>query len=182
MNPWEVILEKHKPSSKHRDDAPALRACQLALQAGAKRTYAVGAVLLDPARIIVAEGHNKVFIDGFRSDLHAEMVTLNAFEDAQGDHMDLTAYTLVSSLEPCPMCATRLIMAGVGTVLYVSPDKEAGMVTRLQRLPQMLVNISKQLGQFWGEAECSPELRGIAFEIWNENRKQLDGRLAGADF
>ena len=59
-----------------------------------------------PIRVIV-EGHNHVHIDGFHSDLHAEMVVMNEFERDLAGPIDLSKHIMVTSLETCPMCMTR---------------------------------------------------------------------------
>lgn len=46
----------------YRDGAAALRALQLAVQAAARGTYGVGAVLLDATGAVVCEGHNEVSV------------------------------------------------------------------------------------------------------------------------
>ena len=56
-------------------------ACAEALAAARAGNYGVGAVLVDPNGEIVERGRNAVFYPHFRSDLHAEMVAMNAFEE-----------------------------------------------------------------------------------------------------
>jgi hypothetical protein len=56
-------------------------ACQEALVAALRGNYGVGALLVDPQGTIVARGQNAVFSPYFRSDLHAEMVVMNTFEE-----------------------------------------------------------------------------------------------------
>ena len=104
MQDWHRVLDQYEPSKSFRDEVAALRACRLAAAAGQRGTYAVGAVLLDSDGAVVAEGHNEVFTGNFRSDLHAEMVVLNKFEAQHQGQGGPGALTLVSSLEPCPMC------------------------------------------------------------------------------
>ena len=71
------------------------------------------------------------------------------------------------------MCTTRLIVAGIGTVLYVSSDSVGGMVERLDGLPPAFRKITRDQAQVWGLAECSEELRSIAHRIWDESREML---------
>jgi cytosine deaminase len=105
------------------------------------------------------------------------MVVMNAFETAVQGHHDLASYTLITSLEPCPMCMTRLIFAGVGTVLHVCADPIGGMVQRQASLPPVFRQITESLSQVWGLADCSQELREAAFEIWDGSRLVLDRRI-----
>jgi tRNA(adenine34) deaminase len=87
--------------------------------------------------------------------------------------------TLICSLEPCPMCMTRLICAGIGTVLHLSDDSVGGMVQRKSALPPIFREITEDQKQVWGRAECSEDLRRIAFNIWDQSRGELTRRLPG---
>ena len=176
MQDWNAYLAEFTPA-KLPDETSAIRACQLATQAAELGTYGVGAVLLDGAGDIVAEGHNEVHTDRFRSDLHAEMVVINRFETAHQGCRHPGSFTLVTSLEPCPMCMTRLIFAGIGTILHVCADPVGGMVQHKTSLPPVFQQITAELAQVWGLAECSEALRQAAFQIWDQSRLELDRRL-----
>ena len=156
------------------DDEPAcLRALEQAAIAASKGTYGVGAVLLDENGKIVVEGHNEVNIEGFRSDLHAEMVVMNKWEN---EHTEggLGKYTLFSTLEPCPMCLTRLIFAGVGTIVYICPDEIGGMVTRMSSMPPVFQDLSARQKQKMRQAKCSHSIRKRAYELWNASQAAID--------
>jgi len=170
---WRRYLDDYVPSTSHTHDPYALRACLLALDAAHVGTYGVGALLFDEDGQILVEGRNKVYEGGFRSDLHAEMVVMNEFESLGWAREKARGCTLVTSLEPCPMCMTRLIVAGVGAVLYLSDDSIGGMVRRRHELPPTFRAIIRSEGQRWGVAECSEELRTAAFDIWVESRQRL---------
>jgi len=174
---WKTYLENFNRSNDLEHESIAVHVCQLATQAAEKGTYGVGAVLLDGDGGIRAQGHNEVYIDGFRSDLHAEMVVLNEFEKVHSWSNERSPFTLITSLEPCPMCMTRLIFAGVGTVLYVCPDNVGGMVQRKDSLPPVFQRITEHRGQVWKSANCSEDLRKAAFHIWDRSRQELDARL-----
>jgi cytosine deaminase len=72
------------------------------------------------------------------------------------------------------MCMTRLIVAGVGSVLHVSSDSAGGMVQRRHGLPPVFRTITEHQHQIWGPADCSEELRTAAFRIWMESRDRLE--------
>jgi cytosine deaminase len=105
------------------------------------------------------------------------MVVMNAFETADHDPRKLRGCRLISSLEPCPMCMTRLIFAGVGTIRYVKGDHLGGMVQRRTSLPPIFQEITASQGQEWGEADCPEALREAAFEIWHETRADVDDQV-----
>lgn len=177
MQDWKNYVDQYVASTSFEDEVASVRACQLAVMAAELGTYAVGAVLLDDEGNVLAEGHNEVFISGFRSDLHAEMVVLTKFEIEHQRSSEPGSLTLVSSLEPCPMCMARLIYAGIGTIRYVCEDPQGGMVTRKSSLPPKIQQISEELSQDWGLAECSEELRDAASQIWEQNRVAIDRQI-----
>ena len=177
MQDWKKYLDQYDPSASLKDEIAAVRVCRLAAMAAELGTYGVGAVLLDDNGEVLAEGHNEVFVDDFRSDLHAEMVVLTKFEIEHQRPDELGSLTLVSSLEPCPMCMTRLIYSGIRSIRYVCEDPNGGMVTRKSSLPPKIQQISADLSQVWGLAECSRELREAAFHIWDQNRAEIDRRI-----
>lgn len=179
MKDWTIYLAGFKPSYNFRHEMVALRVCELAFDAAQQGTYGVGAVLIDDHGDMLIEGHNEVFGDSFRSDLHAEMVVLNKLETSKGRHDRVRDFTLVSSLEPCPMCMTRLIFSGVGTILYLRQDDIGGMVHKKDALPPVFQELTERQGQVWALAECSEQLREAAFQIWDESRQKLDDLLVG---
>src|SRR5262245_48002812 len=65
----------------YQDQQLGMVACQEALVAAQRGNYGVGAVLVNPGGSVVSKGQNTVFYPHFRSDLHAEMVVMNAFEE-----------------------------------------------------------------------------------------------------
>jgi len=96
----------------HQDQQLGMVACQEALVAALRGNYGVGALLVDPQGTIVTRAQNAVFSPYFRSDLHAEMVVMNTFEERHREIDTMQGYTLVSSIEPCPMCFARLLAGG----------------------------------------------------------------------
>jgi len=170
---WRRYLRDFTPRVHNRHESYALRACHLAVDAARLGTYGVGAVLIDADGRVIVEGHNKVHAGGFRSDLHAEMVVMNDYEAARWPREKARECTLVTTLEPCPMCMTRLIVAGVGAVLYLAADSVGGMVRRQHSLPPTFRTIIQSEGQTWQMAECSDELRAAAQRIWIESRQSV---------
>lgn len=170
---WRRYLEGWNPAFERAHDRSAVQVCRLAVEAMAFGTYGVGALLVDAEGEVVIEGHNRVRSPGkFRSDLHAEMVVANEYEALGLARARARSFTLVTSLESCPMCLTRLIVAGVGTVHHVADDPVGGMVSRRQHLPPVFRTIAEHHGQVWTRADCSDDLREAAFRIWDESRNQ----------
>ncbi|WP_286346781.1 nucleoside deaminase [Frondihabitans sucicola] len=99
----------------------------------------VGAIVLDPAGLVIGRGHNE------REKLqdptaHAEVLALRDAAAALGD-WHLTGCTLVVTLEPCPMCAGAILAARVPRVVFGAWDEKAGAsgsvydILRDRRLP-----------------------------------------------
>ena len=134
-----------------------------AIEAAFEGNAAIGVLLIDPSGEIIARDHNRMFRPRFRSDFHAEMVLLTAFEDANHD-ADLIGHTLVSSLEPCEMCMIRIVNSGVTNVLYVSPDVGKGSMTGPNSLAPHWARLAEH--QHFAAADCDPRLAEIALEAF----------------
>lgn len=96
------------------------------LQAG---SFPVGAMLLDPAGAVAAEGRNRIAEqDAPAGQLrgttlaHAEMNVLAQMppHTPPDGHYD---YLLYTTLEPCLLCTAALRMTRVGRVLFAAPDE-----------------------------------------------------------
>src|ERR1700759_5218507 len=83
----------------------------------------IGAVVLFDGEI-VAHGQNRVLRDNDPT-AHAEVVALRAAAHAIGNYR-LTGCTLVSTLEPCAMCAGAMIHARIDRLVFAADDPKAG--------------------------------------------------------
>ncbi len=175
MKNWKRLLNEFKINPDLEDDELSLRVCKLALQAREEDCYGVGALIVDKDGEIIVSGHNEAFSNGQRSDLHAEMVVMNALE-VNWQPGKAKECKLVTSLEPCPMCMTRLIFSGIGEIIYIRQDDIGGMVHRSKDLPPVFQDLMESQAQKWRQAECSAILHSAAFEIWDETREALDKR------
>ena len=117
-----------------RFDAAMEQALAEARAALAQGDVPVGAVLLDPAGRIVAAGHNLCRADSDPT-AHAEIVVLRAAARAAGTER-LDGHTLVTTLEPCAMCAMAAVWARVERIVYGAPDPKAGAAWSLYNIPQ----------------------------------------------
>lgn len=156
------------------DDRMGARVCMEALAALREGNYGVGAVIADESGAVLVRARNQVFEPVFRSDGHAEMMAVSLLED---EHPEVSPanLTLYVSLEPCPMCMSRLKLAGIGRVRYLSPDPAGGMVSRHQDMPPIwrLLNPA----QDFAAADVSPALRRLAGRIFQVNLRGLRRRL-----
>lgn len=160
---------------EYPDEQISLLACEEALHAVMEGNYGVGCVLLGPSGDIVLKGHNQVFYPYFRSDLHAEMVVMNIFEDSHQELTDMSGYVLHCTLEPCPMCLARLIASRIGTVKYITPDVDGGMIHQADQIPKNFLRLAKN--QSFIQSKSSPDIQRLAFEIFLVNIDELREKL-----
>jgi len=66
--------------------------------------------------------------------------------------------------EPCPMCLTRIINAGVKKTLYTAADEPGGMRSRIGDMPPFWKDMGAE--RFCGESACSPELKDLAIQLF----------------
>jgi diaminohydroxyphosphoribosylaminopyrimidine deaminase/5-amino-6-(5-phosphoribosylamino)uracil reductase len=144
----------------------------------------VGAVILDPAGLVVSEGWHK----GAGSD-HAEVMSLEHFaENFPG--VSLKNHTAVVTLEPCNHvgrtgpCALALIEAGVSRVIFASADpgdqssqgsqtlKDAG----IEVIPGVLLKQAEEQNRVW----LGSKRMGRPF-VTLKWASTLDGRSAASD-
>ncbi|MBT2495152.1 nucleoside deaminase [Microbacterium sp. ISL-59] len=121
------------------DDLAMGHALELAAEAAAASEIPVGAVILDPAGRLIAEGRNTREATNDPTG-HAEVEALRRAAASVGS-WNLEGHTLVVTLEPCIMCAGAILQARVGRVVFGAWDDKAGAagsmydVLRDRRLP-----------------------------------------------
>lgn len=171
----EKRVNAYTVNNAYKDDVYGLIVVKSALQSIKEGSGGVGACLVDGTNGKVVEyGRNRQYINYFRSDLHAEMDLLNRYEDrvqkkrspGKGSNpRECKNLILVTSVEPCPMCLTRIINSGIKTVLYVVADEQGGMATRLDQLPPFWRGFAAD--RKFRKAHCSPELRRLADDLFH---------------
>ena len=100
------------------------RALDLAAQAGQAGDVPIGAVVIDDTGAVLGEGCNVRERDGDPTG-HAEIVALRAAARRLGSSR-LDGLTLVTTLEPCPMCAGAALLARIARVVYGALDPKMG--------------------------------------------------------
>jgi tRNA(adenine34) deaminase len=94
----------------------------------------VGALVLDRAGQLVAEGVNRREVDNDPT-AHAEILALRAAAHAVGEWR-LAGMTLVVSLEPCPMCAGAAVNARVARIVFGAWNPAYGACGSVWDLPR----------------------------------------------
>lgn len=154
---------------EYRDETMGLRCCQLALKALQSGNYGVAALLIDASGNILIEEYNQVFSKSFCSAGHAEMRVIDQYEARFQQQYPVDQLKLLVSLEPCPMCLTRLLLSGIGLVKYMVDDPAGGMVSRISDLPPAWRNLASL--QTFYHAHISDKLRQLAHDL---SQHQLD--------
>ena len=84
----------------------------------------MGAVMVDAAGVLLAEGWNRNIVEHDPS-AHAEIVAMRQAGMRLGNHR-LVGCTLYVTLEPCAMCAMAMIHARVARVVFGAGDPKTG--------------------------------------------------------
>jgi tRNA(adenine34) deaminase len=101
--------------------AEAIEAARGALERG---EVPVGCVIYDAQGQALAQAHD-ARQGGADPLAHAEWLALRQAAARQGDWR-LDGMTLVTTLEPCPMCAGAILMARVARVVFGAPNPKWG--------------------------------------------------------
>lgn len=171
-------IDGYQPDPRFPDDTSILVTLKEALVGARERNGGIGACLIRKNTGEVVElGHNRQYEPYFRSHLHAEMDLLDRYEEktrltrsrdprAPGyrDPRDMKGLVLYTSVEPCPMCLTRIINSGAKEVYYAAVDENGGMATRFDSLPPFWKGMAK--GMVLEPARCSPQLRALAKRLF----------------
>ena len=104
-----------------------------AAAAKAEGEIPVGAVVVCNGEII-ASAHNERERE-IDPTAHAEVLALRRAAKRLGRRR-LDGCTLYVTLEPCPMCAGAIVMAGVDAVYYGAADARAGCAGSVYALPE----------------------------------------------
>lgn len=99
----------------------ALKEARIAEQAG---EVPVGAVLVSAQGDCLAQGHNQTR-QSHDPCGHAEINVIRQAGQIMQNHR-LLATTLFVSLEPCPMCASAIMQARIGRLVFATRDWRAG--------------------------------------------------------
>ncbi|MFW1676890.1 deaminase [Pontibacter sp. JAM-7] len=121
----------------------ALHCCTLAMAALSKGNYGVAAILIDANGAILSQAANGVFTQGYHPGAHAEISLLERFQLDYPDYANPQQLTLLSLLEPCPMCLCRILASGIGRLQYLVADPQGGMVSHLAHLPPAWKNLAQ---------------------------------------
>ncbi|TVQ11109.1 MAG: nucleoside deaminase [Leptolyngbya sp. DLM2.Bin27] len=109
------------------------RALELAEVAGNAGDVPVGAVVIGPGGVVLAEVGNRREQDQDPT-AHAEVLALREAARQLGN-WHLNDCALYVTLEPCPMCAGAIILSRLGLLVYGAADPKAGAVRSVLNFP-----------------------------------------------
>ncbi|MFC1751975.1 nucleoside deaminase [Thermoproteota archaeon] len=154
------------PDTQYPHNKPIKLCIEEAIKAIKEGNFGVGAVIVNKhTGEVMVSGHNQVFYPTFKSDAHAEMVVLEAFEKL-GEMDDLDDLVLFTSLEPCAMWLPRILVSKLRTVYYAADDSTGGMVHLSEHLPETFTRLLN--GKTLEKAVCSLELMVLAGKVFHE--------------
>ncbi|HAR94530.1 MAG TPA: nucleoside deaminase [Deltaproteobacteria bacterium] len=186
LSAMERQVKAYVPEKNCPDDPYVLVTLQEAITAIGEGNGGIGACLVREATgEIVERGHNRQYEPYFRSDLHAEMDLLTRYEERvrgrrqgagipTGVQRKMEGLVLYTSLEPCPMCLTRIINAGVKKVYFAAPDPTGGMAHKMRNLPPFWQD--RASGQIFEPARCSTHLKELAWQLFRHSMARRSTR------
>jgi len=99
------------------------RAVELALEAEAGGNLPIGALIVLRGEII-AEGSNALLVPDYNPGRHGEIETIKKVAVTHWPNAsEMICYT---TLEPCVMCYSTLLLHGVGKIVFGATDPEGG--------------------------------------------------------
>ncbi|HEV1996844.1 MAG TPA: tRNA adenosine(34) deaminase TadA [Candidatus Dormibacteraeota bacterium] len=130
------------------------RALSVARRAGARGEVPVGAIAVRDGERICTAG-NRVET-GHDATAHAEMLCLRRAA-SRLQSWRLNDVTLYVTLEPCPMCASAMVLSRLGRLVYAAKDPKKGADGSAYRLLDHPANnhlVSVRAGVMAGEASA----------------------------
>lgn len=149
------------------------RALAEAEAARARGEVPVGAALYDAQGRLIAAAGNRI-LELKDPTAHAELLALRAGAAALANER-LLGTTLVSTLEPCAMCAGAMVLARVRRLVYGAADPKAGGVESVFQIadhPRLNHRIEIRRGVL--AEECGAELQRF-FAMRRKKRMKDEG-------
>ena len=99
------------------------RALTIARRAAARGEVPVGAIAVRDGQRVSAAGNR--IERAHDATAHAEIIALRAAAARLGSWR-LSEVTLYATLEPCPMCASAMVLSRLGRLVYAAADPKKG--------------------------------------------------------
>lgn len=132
------------------------------VRAAEEGNYPVAAALINKENRIVSIGSNQYLYPKPNSGAHAEIITLNDFED--NSRGLISEHSLLVTLEPCLMCASRIVLSGVKKIDYLLADPAGGGVAIMNNAPDDFRNLAERMT--FRKLETRPKIVEIASRLY----------------
>lgn len=130
----------------------------------------IGAVIVDQHGNIVSSARNQVMDSGDET-AHAELLAIRQLPSSLGRNF-ANRLTLAVTLEPCPMCAWAIRLAGIGRVIFGAYNSSYGAAGSTIDLLRDL-RFGRPVEVLGGilESECAKLLHDSFIEIRNNGKR-----------
>ncbi len=155
--------------------SPGWQRCfELAWEAMREGSKPIGALVVNEKGDVIAEGKNTIYsrpsdaVITYSDIAHAEVNALGKIDNRI--HTIREAYSLYSTLEPCPLCTGALYMSGIKNLSFAAKDKLGGSLDMLGKTPYL----SRKQINIDGPNPVLDELSiflNVYFDITRENMK-----------
>ncbi len=119
-----------------------LHTVKLAYTAKDSGNLPIGAVIVLDGKII-AEGQNRLWAPVTNPSRHAEMDAIAAVDPSLWGHA--SEMTLYTTLEPCLMCLSAILLHRIGRVVYGADDPRGGALCAVGHMPPSFELFYKEL-------------------------------------
>ncbi|MBT3336448.1 MAG: nucleoside deaminase [Anaerolineae bacterium] len=146
-----------------------LHTVKLAKAAGEAGNLPIGALIALDGKII-AEGQNRLWAPVINPGRHAEIDALAGIKTSLWNRAkEMTLYT---SLEPCLMCLSTILLHRIGHVIYGADDPRGGALCTVGHMPPAFERFYKELKM------TGPALQEECDELFRQVVVKIESRIA----
>ncbi|MEZ4819914.1 MAG: nucleoside deaminase [Bdellovibrionota bacterium] len=145
---------------------------EASIQSAKENNYPVAAVIINEKQEIISLGRNQSFYPQFASGAHAEINAVNAYEQ-QTKHK---ANTMITTLEPCLMCTSRLTLSTIEHVYYMQSDPTGGGISTMATAPADFKNLASKMT--FQKIANHPKAQEIASMLYNLGEQIWQKKIA----
>lgn len=153
------------------------RIFQMEWKSVSEGSKAIAAIIISDKGEIISEGRNMIGINKIPNPkvLHAETEAVRNLDIAK--YPDLKLYTLITALEPCPMCLGTLVMGGIRNVIIGTKDMYGGAMDLINHSTFLK---SKNINITWMDStygDIQRALQTIKELLYNKDNIKLSSML-----
>lgn len=153
------------------------RIFQLEWESVCEGSKAIAALIVSEDGEIISEGRNKIGSSQIPNSrvLHAEVETIRNLDIER--YPNVKKYTLVTGLEPCPMCMGTMVMSGLRNVIIGARDDHGGamdLINHSSFLRNKNIKIT-WMDKKYGDVQRA--LQTIKELLYNDDRDKLERML-----